>query len=167
MQKDLVRDMIQRFFKSMVITTRDFTIALTNGTTIRILCAEEIRRDSAGLRATKIVVDEAGTIGGNLLDILTRCLADQRKAQMLLLSTEMKKDSLLEQVSNKQPSSALYVSYDYVDALREKAITPKQVFQYKSDLTPAYFASEFGPYTTFNIDNQTMEHVLRALDEYV
>jgi hypothetical protein len=166
-QRKLILEIIRETYGSMVILAKEDQVALTNGTTIRILSEAQLKKDSCGLRATKIIVDEAGYVSADLVNILLPCIADHKNAQVFLVSTTYNKGSMMEAITASRPSSALYVSYDYTDMLNEREVTPAQIFELKDQMSLATFAEEFGPYTTFDIDNQMMEHVLRSLDQYV
>jgi hypothetical protein len=167
-QVKLVAEMIRQY-KGMIYSERGNRFGLNNNTTIEIVAASQFNKSASthGMKVDKIVVDEAGFIDGDCLDSLAMLLAEKKNAQMLLVTSTYTKGSIMDKLTARRPSSALYVSYDYVDMLRDQEITPAQVFEYQNVYSKATFAEEFGPYTTFDIDNQMMEHVLRSLDEYV
>jgi hypothetical protein len=162
-QIKLTSEFIRNKYEDEILGYVTDHIVFKDRTDFFIVSAENLRMAVCGRRCDAIVVDEAGYI--NWSDEIATLALERLDTQVLMVSTELRSSSIMAGIISRRPSSAIYVTYDYKDALKDQVMTPQTIFDLQATMSKLTFAKEFGPYD-INVTNEDLEFVLKPVTEY-
>lgn len=145
-------------------TFLDQRVRLQNNSEVQFLSGSSHATSSSmcGAKVDLIIVDDADIVPFSDAIYNVR-MEDPKRIKIVMFGTHPNQDSFMSVLSTSRPSSAVYLSYDYRDAMRDKIFTPLDIFAYQSSFQGHRFKEDFGPFDPLiQVDNEAFMGKLRS-----